>query len=195
MKKIELLAHTLTVNVKLNNGRVITLGKIMIKLYLDMDGVVANFMKEYRAYAHSDLHDREKFRKSVMEYKIFEKLEKMPHADLLLHRVSIFDPRWVQIEMLTSMGTHRTEQGAEAKRQKLAWLKKHGITYKANFTRNKEEKSLYATPTSILIDDSIGCIEPFVAKGGLGILHKDENIQKTLNTLDSYILQLRAKYV
>lgn len=161
----------------------------MITLYLDMDGVLANFMKEYRAYAKDEINDRKKFAASVMEYKIFEKLEKMPDADELLNYVSKIDSV-VNVEVLTSMGTFDPARGAEAALQKQRWLNAHGIHYKANFVRSKEEKSKFATPTSILIDDSVGCIEPFVKKGGLGILHTSasDSIQKT----NVAILQLKA---
>jgi hypothetical protein len=37
--------------------------------------------------------------------------------------------------------------------------------------RTKTEKAQYATEKSILIDDSVGCINPFNTKGGQGILH------------------------
>lgn len=161
----------------------------MITLYLDMDGVVANFDKAYKAY-DPNKEDRKKFRSAVMEGKIFEDLEPMPNANILLSHVASL--RDVHIEMLTSMGTHDPAQGAEAKRQKLVWLRKHNINYKANFVRNKEEKAQYATPESILIDDSIGCIEPFNRANGHGILHNDSTIRQTLMTLDTIILQLRA---
>jgi hypothetical protein len=69
------------------------------------------------------------------------------------------------------MGTFNVEQGVEAKRQKLLWLDKHNIKYKPNFVRTKTEKAQYATEHSILIDDSVGCINPFNSKGGQGILH------------------------
>jgi hypothetical protein len=88
------------------------------------------------------------------------------------------------------MGTHDPIQGDSAKQQKLLWLNKHRIPYKANFVRNKEEKAQYANPTSILIDDSIGCIAPFIAAGGHGILHT--NSSNTNSVLDSTILQIRA---
>jgi hypothetical protein len=90
------------------------------------------------------------------------------------------------------MGTHDISQGTEAKRQKLVWLKKHNIPYKANFVRNKEEKAEYATPKSILIDDSIGCITPFNKAGGNGILHLDRHMDATLLRLDNIILQFKA---
>jgi hypothetical protein len=90
------------------------------------------------------------------------------------------------------MGTFDPAQGAEAKRQKLVWLRKHNITYKANFVRSKQEKANYATPESILIDDSVGCIDPFVRAGGHGILHNDSIIRQTLMLLDNIVLQLFA---
>jgi hypothetical protein len=154
-----------------------------------MDGVVANFDKAYRVYdPHKE--DRKKFRSAVMDGKIFEELEPMPNANILLSHVSQL--RGVKIEMLTSMGTFDPAQGAEAKRQKLVWLRKHNINYKANFVRSKQEKAKYATPKSILIDDSVGCVEPFTQAGGHGILHNDSIIRNTLMTLDTLILQLRA---
>jgi hypothetical protein len=88
------------------------------------------------------------------------------------------------------MGTHDVFQGSEAKHQKQNWLDKHNIPYKANFVRSKEEKANYASPTSILIDDSVGCIDPFNAAGGHGILHT--NSSDTIRNLDTKILQIRA---
>jgi hypothetical protein len=152
-----------------------------------MDGVLANFNKAYTLYDPLK-EDRKKFRASVMEYKIFEDLEFMPGAHHLLSHVSRL--RGVDVQILTSMGTHDAVQGAEAQRQKIVWLNKNNITYKPNFTRNKEEKANYANSTSILIDDSIGCIAPFIRAGGQGILHS--NASDTCVLLDSLIMNLRA---
>lgn len=162
----------------------------MITLYLDMDGVIADFNKTYLKYDPKK-EDRKRFRQSVMEYKIFEELDLMPDAlQLLNHVKQVKTMMNVHVEILTSMGTHDPIQGKEAARQKQVWLNKHGITYKANFVRSKQEKSNYATPTSILIDDSIGCISPFNAKGGHGILHT--NAADTNKILDTTILQINA---
>jgi hypothetical protein len=149
----------------------------MITLYLDMDGVLCNFDKAYRAY-DPQKEDRKKFRSAVLEYHIFEDLEFMPDTQELLNYVSKLDG--ITIEILTSMGTFDAQQGMAAKIQKQKWLDTHNIPYKANFVRCKEEKAQYATETSILVDDSIGCIRPFNAKGGHGILHtrSSESVQQ-----------------
>lgn len=146
-------------------------GKTVVrKIYLDMDGVLADFSKEYRAMWNSFTFDREQFRESVMKRRIFERLDKMADANVLLDYIQKLP---VEVEILTSMGTHRIEQGAAAKEQKSNWLRNHGILYTPNFVRNKPEKAEYASPESLLIDDSVGCVEPFIAAGGQAILHVD----------------------
>jgi hypothetical protein len=161
----------------------------MITLYLDMDGVLADFHKEYRKL-DPQLADRKRFRQAVIEYKIFEDLDFMPDTQELLNHVSKLDSD-VTVEILTSMGTHDPFQGQCAKNQKYLWLSKKNIPYKANFVRNKQEKgALFAKENAILIDDSIGCVEPFTKAGGYGILHT--SAANTIPLLDTAILQIRA---
>ena len=157
----------------------------MITLYLDMDGVLADFNKEYTKYDPLK-EDRKKFQSAVMEHRIFEKLDFMPDTQELLNHVSKL--KGINIEILTSMGTFRTEQGEAAKSQKLKWLAEKNIPYRANFSRSKEEKAKWATPKSILIDDSVGCISPFVEAGGHAILHTTSS--ETIRVLDATLSQL-----
>ena len=159
----------------------------MIRLYLDMDGVLCDFQTAYTKLRTGAEDNTKRFRAAVLDHKIFETLELMPDAKELLAHVRTLP---VHIEILTSVGTHDPFQGEDTKRQKKLWLSKHNISYKPNFVRSKPEKAEYATPTSILVDDSIGCIEPFIAKGGHGILHTAAT--KTNSQLDSLILQLSA---
>ena len=159
----------------------------MIMLYLDMDGVLADFHKEYVKY-DPDKSDRKKFRSAVIDHHIFTKLDFMPDTQELLNHVCRL--HGVTIEILTSMGTHDPFQANSAREQKLKWLASKNIPYKANFVHNKQEKAKYATTRSILIDDSVGCISPFVEAGGHGILHT--NASNTIRLLDSTLLQLRS---
>ena len=156
----------------------------MITLYLDMDGVLADFNKEY-SKLNPKLEDRKKFRWSDMEHKIFEKLDFMPDAQELLNHVSKLQT--VKIEILTLMG-NESQQANEAKIQKLRWLDAANIPYKANFVHSKEEKAKYADKRSILIDDSAGCIGPFIDAGGHGILHT--NSSETIRILDATFRQI-----
>jgi len=159
----------------------------MITLYLDMDGVLADFNKEYTKF-DPEKADRKRFRESVMSHRIFEKLDFMPDALQLLNHVSKLHN--IRVEILTSMGTHEPVQANQAMMQKMEWLKQKNIPYKANFVNNKAQKANYATAESILIDDSVGCVSPFVAAGGHGILHV--NASDSIAMLDSTILQIRA---
>jgi hypothetical protein len=159
----------------------------MITLYLDMDGVLADFHKAYDKFDPART-DRKRFREAVLTYRIFEDLDFMPDTQELLNHVSKLHK--IDIQILTSMGTHDSTQGEAAKSQKLKWLNKFNIPYKANFVRNKQEKAQYATPNTILIDDSAGCIGPFVAAGGHGILHTKSS--ETIRILDATISQIRA---
>ena len=154
----------------------------MITLFLDMDGVLCNFDKAYRKI-DPDKADRKKFRDAVFTHKIFEDLEFMPDTTELLNYVSKLNG--INIEILTSMGTYDTIQGNEAKYQKMHWLNKNNIPYKANFVRAKQEKANFAHDRAILVDDSIGCITPFNAKNGHGILHtkSSDTIQQIHDTI------------
>ena len=119
---------------------------------------------------------------------IFEDLEFMPDAQQLLNHVSRMNG--INIEILTSMGTPDRTRSEAARSQKTKWLDKWNIPYKANFVHSKPEKAKFANDHAILIDDSIGCITPFIEKLGHGILHV--NATDSIRILDSTILQIRA---
>jgi hypothetical protein len=156
-------------------------------LYLDMDGVLCDFDKAYRALDH-DKVDRLMFRYATMELRIFETLDPMPDARILLNYVSRIPD--VTCEILTSMGTYDPVQGNAAMMQKMNWLRSHNIPYKPNFVRSKIEKANYANPNTILIDDSPGCVNPFNSAGGNAILHK--TAPDTIAQLEKLLSGLRG---
>jgi hypothetical protein len=154
-----------------------------------MDGVLCNFDKAYRKL-DPEKADRKKFREAVFTYKIFEDLEFMHDAQELLNFVSKLDG--INIEILTSMGTYDEYQGSQAQNQKIHWLRKHNIPYKANFVRAKQEKANFAHDRAILVDDSIGCITPFATKGGHAIHHSKSS--DSIQQIHDIIRGIRGLY-
>ena len=88
------------------------------------------------------------------------------------------------IELLTSSGGQKHHE--EVERQKRVWLDMNGwVKLKANVVAGRKRKAEYATPKTILIDDTPDVIQGFNAAGGIGILHKE--IGNTLMMLESRI--------
>lgn len=143
-------------------------------IYVDMDGVIADFTKRYmeKFGEHPEGPRRRKdfgpnFVKFIEDGE-FGTLDKMPDTDLLISYLnSLSTPK----EILSS--TARPENHGMIAPQKQMWLNKHNIAYPANFVPGKQHKAKYATPNSILIDDTPVVIDAWNKAGGIGILHTD----------------------
>lgn len=160
-------------------------------IYLDMDGVVANFEKEMFKMSPEEFND-ESFRKAVRDNKIFEKLEMMPNAAKLLKAVRSFND--VRREMLTSVGIENDpDHKALVQDQKSKWLLANGIGYKPNFVEKMTRKGEYANEYCILIDDAERAITAFRENGGIGILYKDNNVDDAIAQLDKAVYDIKTK--
>lgn len=150
-------------------------------VYLDMDGVLCDFEKQFiKLYGKEALshRDRKEFSSNWSNFitdKNFEKLDWFPGAEELLVFIRKYD---VNVEILTSSGGKKFHDGVAE--QKRIWLKSHYIAYKPNVVSGRKFKKDWATPDSILIDDTSDVIEAFNKASGVGILHKDagETIEK-----------------
>ena len=139
-----------------------------------MDGVIADFSKRYkekfRVTPEETRNNKEfnsYFDKFISDGE-FSTLDLMPDATELLNFVSEIDtPK----EILSS--TARPQNHGMIAPQKQMWLNKHNIHYKANFVPGKSLKYKYATPNSIIIDDTKSVIDDWNKAGGVGILHTD----------------------
>lgn len=156
------------------------------KIYVDMDGVIADFYKRYKEMFNIDPDDaryKAQFNGNFphfIETEQFATLDLMPDARELL---DFLDVLVINKEILSS--TARPENQAAISMQKARWLATHNIIYKTNFVPGKQHKYKFATPNSIIIDDTRSVIEDWTKAGGIGIHHK--NAKETIEILKSYL--------
>jgi len=143
-------------------------------IYLDMDGVIADFTKRYRELYKMMPREAEKnkqFDKFFDEFIAtgqFATLELMPGT---MDGIEFLRKASAPTQILSSTANEARYDAIS--KQKLIWLQTHGITFTPNFVPGKRLKQDYAAPDKIIIDDTESVIEQWKAKGGIGILHKD----------------------
>lgn len=161
------------------------------KIYLDMDGVLADFHKRYVELfgkTPSDARDKKEFNP---HWKYFVQTEQFKTLDWWHDGIAFFSgivflkhTYNIEVEILSSSGGKKYHD--KVKEQKLFWLKERDIHYKANIVSGRKEKKHYATSSKvILVDDTEDVIDEFNAAGGIGILHKDAF--ETLNRIKSLV--------
>lgn len=147
-----------------------------------MDGVIADFDRSYFSLFGLNCRDdpeRDNWVKFIRQHNGFSNLFMMDDAQELLDFLANSNKKIIILSCAGSSDTF-----AEVAEQKTQWLHKHNLQqYPRIFTHTKKEKSLMADSTSILIDDSIQCIEPFKEAGGHVVLHK--SALDTIKKLDN----------
>lgn len=140
-------------------------------IYLDMDGVIADLNQYWLEHfnqptVRDDPNVEDNWIAAVTRQHCFAKLDMCHGAKLLARTLR----QTADVEILSSTSDRST--APLVAKQKRIWLDNNGFAdLKANFVKTKKEKSNFATPSSLLIDDSKACIDPFIEKGGMGILH------------------------
>jgi uncharacterized HAD superfamily protein len=156
------------------------------KIWLDMDGVIADFVKRYKQLYNIHPSEAERENKfddlfqNFVATKQFATLDLMPHASEL---IKFLKELKIPTEILSSTGTKQNYD--EISRQKIIWLDRNNIPFKHTFVPGKEHKYRYATPTDILIDDTEVNIDDWKKAGGIAIWHK--NVEDTLAILRMYV--------
>jgi hypothetical protein len=156
------------------------------KIYLDMDGVIADFNKRYKARYKIEPREAEthkefdKFFTQFIADKEFATLDLMPDAMDLINYLRSLE---VPTEILSSTASDKRDP--DIRPQKLDWLKTHKIEFHPILVPGKRHKKDYSNANSILIDDTSVNIDQWRREGGIGILHTDA--QTTINILKMYV--------
>jgi hypothetical protein len=153
-------------------------------LYLDMDGVVADFDKFVFGNLSLNNIKRNDWMDQISRIDhFFLKLEPTPYAYRLYRLAcSVAD----NVEFLTAFPSRR--HFPTAKEDKIDWVRKHfGDDIKVNFGPYSKDKWKHARPGDILIDDRPDNIADWNEVGGNGILHHYEDYDRTASLLHNIV--------
>ena len=159
-------------------------------IYLDMDGVLADFERGVQELCHMealsqngkrDLKQDDLMWDAIRETDHFyDRLELVPGAKELFNR--IYGKYGDQCEILT--GIPREERGiVTAEQDKRNWTKRMlSDTVKVNAVCRKHKQNYCKGPESVLIDDREKTIREWRELGGTGILYV--NAEETIKKLE-----------
>ena len=149
------------------------------KIYLDMDGVLADFdrgvrelcgMKASSQDGERDPHYDDLMWDAIRKIdRFYEKLELMPGAKEMFGR--IWDRYGDRCEILT--GIPKPERGIlTAGEDKIRWMRRMlSEDVKINIVQRREKLKSCDGSETVLVDDREDTIRDWVKKGGTGILH------------------------
>jgi len=152
----------------------------MKKLYLDLDGVFANFDKAVKSLTGFKYADNPALAWSFIDKvdNFFLTLEPLPEAIKLFKEIN--NRIVVPVTMLTAlpMITNKLDTAANDKR---TWIAKY-LSPEINVicANSWAEKKKYCKYNDVLVDDSARNIADWVRSGGEGILHFNNDIDYTL---------------
>jgi len=146
----------------------------MKNIYLDMDGVIADFDKRYQELFKISTKEAERDKKWVQFFNQFIQDRHFATLDLMPEAIELMDylkGTGIPITILSSTSSEKRD--GEIRPQKMEWLKKHKIDFPVILVPGAHLKKDYATPDSILIDDTSKNIDDWRREGGVGILYTD----------------------
>jgi len=150
----------------------------MTTIYLDMDGVVADF-DEYAARTlgippSQGIYPNEVWYKLATNSRLYRDLVKTPYADKLVFQCSVIaKQQGYELKFLTAVPKGNDVPWAFY--DKVIWAQKYFPGIPVMFGPFSKDKYIHCRPGDILIDDRTSNIEEWRVAGGLGILHRDFN--------------------
>ena len=160
-----------------------------IKIKVDLDGVLCNFVGYYKQLfgKNSETTPDLEVWKDIDGYgkaKFFEELPWMPEGQTLWKYIN---DNFINVKILSALGKNETND-KQTSRGKRAWLYKNipSLTDKdIYFVQNKYQKQRFSGSGCIIIDDAPVIIDNWRAAGGIGILYK--SAPQVIDELGKYV--------
>lgn len=168
-------------------------------LYLDMDGVQADFFTawaQYHAKRHNkpevlqykDIGDQVAREQSIVEinsegpefvYKFFSTLPTLPGGQRLIHWLKQNN---IPFTVLSAPLRGNEQASIDGKKY---WLDRHnpGTSSNAIFTGEKFHYATKGGQPNVLVDDFKKYINAWKGAGGIAVLYRDADVQSTINRL------------
>jgi 5'(3')-deoxyribonucleotidase len=142
-------------------------------LYLDMDGVVADFDR----YAYeligappsAGIYPEDKWEKLAKNERLYKDLEKTPYADELVDFCREF--AWNKYNFYFLTAVPKNNDVPWAFYDKIVWAQKHFPNIPVHFGPFSKDKYIHCNFGDILIDDRISNIDEWRSAGGIAIHH------------------------
>ncbi|MCI4436114.1 MAG: hypothetical protein JHC33_04805 [Ignisphaera sp.] len=140
------------------------------KIYIDMDGVLADFdkWKEEHAKTHPKiLTDKSEFwREAAKVDHLYLHLDPMPEASMLLEYLHSLD---IPLAILTALPKRTSIPDAE--KDKRVWNRKFAGNLEFNVGPYSTQKQRFSGEGLVLIDDKMQNITEWKQRGGIGIFY------------------------
>ena len=170
-------------------------------LYLDMDGVQADFFTAWAQWhakkfgqshveRYKDIGSKEQREQSIAELsaegpefieEFFATLPVLPSCPALL---SFLKQHGIEFTVLSAPLRGMNAPSIAGKRR---WLDQHnpGTSAQAIFTGDKSRYAVKDDQANVLVDDYKKYIQAWSAAGGIAVLHRDNDLESTLDQLRS----------
>jgi 5'(3')-deoxyribonucleotidase len=142
------------------------------KIYVDLDGVLVDFDAEMEriGFKRQDVEGNSKAKSRFWQTVGRLAREGQPFWGVMKPMVDA-DQLWNYVKKYDAEILSATGHVGNAVEEKHAWVKQHIGNVPTHLVRKSENKAEFAAANHILIDDRAKSIDPWVAAGGIGILH------------------------